>query len=437
MTIPAIITLCILLLISYIFHLTAAKTNIPAVILLLLLGWIMRQFAIFFDIQLPGLQSFLPVLGTIGLILIVLEGAFELDMHESKIPFISKSFVTALVPLIFASFALSYFFQWYGMQNGEVFSLKQGLLNAIPLCIISSAIAIPSAQNLSRAKKEFVIYESSLSDIFGVIFFNFIAFNTIFDFYSFAHFGFQILIIIIVTFIATISLSLLLSKIKNHIKFVPIIILIILIYSVSKYYHLPALVFILMFGLFIGNVTKLFHFKWAQHLRPDILEKEVSKFTELTSEATFVIRSLFFLLFGYLLETDELLNPDTFVWAVAIVGGIYFIRGFMLLILRIPIKPLIYIYPKGLITILLFLTISENQSISFVNGSLIIQIILLSSFVMMFGIMFYKRDAKELEEIERFEKEYGDGDMNIEEDDGIEMEVINTKEKNETEDSVI
>ncbi|MFO7868756.1 MAG: hypothetical protein R6U95_05605 [Bacteroidales bacterium] len=405
MTIPAIITLCVLLLISYIFHLTAAKTKIPAVILLLLLGWVMRQIAIFFEIELPGLHSFLPLLGTIGLILIVLEGSFELDFDKTKIPFIIKTFIIALVPLVVISFALSYFFQWFGAEQGEFISTRKSLLNAIPLCIISSAIAIPSTQSLGRLKKEFIIYESSLSDILGVIFFNFIVINTMLDTHSFIHFGLQLILITVISFIATIGLSLLLSKIHDHIKFVPIIILIILIYAISKYYHLPALVFIMMFGLFIGNVTKLFHFKWTQYLRPDILEKEVNRFKELTTEATFVIRSLFFLLFGYLLETEELLNPDTFIWAIAIVAAIFIFRGLLLWIFRIPVQPLINIYPKGLITILLFLSIDKAYEISFVNSSLIIQVILLSSFVMMFGLMFYKNERKEEIVKEKEEKE--------------------------------
>ena len=48
------------------------------------------------------------------------------------------------------------------------------MLNAIPLGIISSAVAISSAIHLNREEKEFVVYESSFSDIFGIIIFDFI-----------------------------------------------------------------------------------------------------------------------------------------------------------------------------------------------------------------------------------------------------------------------
>jgi hypothetical protein len=67
----------------YLFDLTA-RTKIPSVILLLLLGWMVRD-NLLFDINLPDLTATLPVLGTIGLILIVLEGSLELELNRSKV----------------------------------------------------------------------------------------------------------------------------------------------------------------------------------------------------------------------------------------------------------------------------------------------------------------------------------------------------------------
>jgi hypothetical protein len=63
---------------------------------------------------------------------------------------------------------------------------------------------------------------------------------------TFGYFFLEILIIIAISFVATILLSFLLNKIQHHIKFVPIVLLIILIYEISKIFHLPALIFILV-----------------------------------------------------------------------------------------------------------------------------------------------------------------------------------------------
>ncbi|MCW2119570.1 cation:proton antiporter [Flavobacterium sp. 7A] len=377
-----IISLCILLLIAYLFDLTASYTKIPSVILLLLLGWIVKEVTQFFAIPIPDLSSTLPILGTIGLILIVLEGALELELNKSKIGLIKKSVLGALVPLLLMAFALAYAFHYYGGYD-----FKTCLTNAIPFCVISSAIAIPSVRNLTSDQKEFTIYESSMSDIFGVVFFNFVAYNTDFGLETFGYFSLEILVIITISIIATFLLSFLLNKIDHHIKFVPIILLVILIYEISKIFHLPALIFILVFGLAIGNLDEIKHLKWTKSFRLDLLNKEVIKFKELTVEATFIIRALFFLLFGYLIKTSEIINPDTILWALGIVAAIYALRFLQLLLSKIPIFPLLFVAPRGLITILLFLSITPESVLPFVNKSLIIQVILLTAIIMMIGLM--------------------------------------------------
>jgi len=386
MTTTIIITFCSLMLVAYLFDLTSSKTKIPSAILLLLLGWSLRQFTNFFSIGLPNLSPALPVLGTVGLILIVLEGSLELELNRSKLGMIIKSFAGSLFSLLISALLLAWLFQHF-----EGYTFKNSLVNAIPFCIISSAIAIPSVRNLGSATKEFVIYESSLSDIIGVLFFNFVALNNSFGGHSFSVFGFQLLIIVVISFVATISLSYLLNKIEHHIKFVPIILLVLLIYSFSKIYHLPGLIFILLFGLFIGNLDELKRFKWIEKFKPDELNTEVQKFKELTGEATFLVRALFFLVFGYLLETAEILYPATLVWSIGITVGIFLIRIIQLKVSRLPLNPLLFIAPRGLITILLFLSIESTQRVSLVNNSMIIQVIIFSALIMMTGLIAAKK----------------------------------------------
>jgi cell volume regulation protein A len=390
MTTSIIISIVSLLLFAYIFDISSSRTKIPSVILLLFLGWGVKQFSAFFAIEIPNLTSVLPILGTIGLILIVLEGSLELELTRSKLPFVRKSSLVAFIPIIIISFALAYFIQYY-----SGISLKAALSNAIPLAIISSSIAIPSAQNLLSKNKEFITYESSLSDIFGVIFFNFITFNDYFTFESISIFLFQIILIIIISFIATLALAFLLSKIKHSVKFAPIILLVILIYEISKIYHLPALIFILLFGIFLGNLDELKHIKFIQRLRPEILNNEVHKFKDLTAEMAFLVRALFFLLFGFLIETAEIINTETILWAIGITIGIFLSRYILLRLFRISVSPLLYIAPRGLITILLFLSIPLNQVSYLVNNSLIIQVIILTALVMMLGLMLNKNKAKD------------------------------------------
>jgi len=405
MTSTIIVTLCILLLLAYLFDLTASKTNIPSVILLLLLGWLLRQLTDFLNIQLPDLTTILPVLGTIGLILIVLEGSLELELNSSKFPLIRKSFLGAIIPLILISFLLAFMFRYIGG-----YPFKVCLANAIPFSIISSAIAIPSVRHLKKSHHEFVIYESSLSDILGVVFFNFITLNETFGIGTFADFGLNLFITMIVSFVASIGLTILLQKIEHHIKFIPIILLVILIYTISKIYHLPSLVFIMFFGLFVGNLYKFSRFKWIKRLRPEELKIEGKKFKDLTIEGAFLIRALFFLLFGYLLKTAEILNTETLVWSIGIVVAIFAFRTIQLKLSGLSLTPLLFVAPRGLITILLFLSLEPGENISLVNNSLIVQVIVLTALIMMFGLiampkMEKRNDENKIIETEELEQE--------------------------------
>ena len=386
MTIQLIITISILLLLAYVFDITASKTKIPSVILLLLLGFGAKLVTESLNISIPNLNPILPILGTIGLILIVLEGSLELEINKSKLPLILKSSIVALIPLLVISFGIAYY-----LNHFEHLPLKLALASAIPIGIISSAIAIPSAKNLLNNEKEFITYESSLSDIFGVIFFNFITLNDNIGSKTFGNFSLELLTMLGLSFVATLLLAGFLNKIQHHIKFVPMIILVLLIYGIAKLFHLPALIFILIFGLFIGNIDELRHYKFIQKFHPVNFTKDVHKFREITTELAFLIRALFFMLFGFLIDLGDVLNSETILFALCITLGIFIVRFMILKIFKLQTNPLVFIAPRGLITILLFLSIPISQQIEQIDKSLIIQVIILSALIMMIGLMRYKK----------------------------------------------
>lgn len=388
MSTAIIITLCVLLLLAYLFDISSSKTKIPSVILLLILGWGVKQGADLIGQPIPDLSPVLPILGTIGLILIVLEGSLELEINASKKMVIGKSSIIAIVQMLLISFGLAFCFHYIGGTT-----LMKGLINAVPIAVISSAIAIPSARNLAKGNREFVTYESSLSDIFGVIFFNMITTHDTFDTAVLGSFFIQLLVMMVVSFVATLGLTFLLGKIKHHVKFTPIILLIVLIYSISKEYHLPSLIFILIMGLFIGNMNLFSQHKLVTKFNVEALRVEVVKFKEILGETTFMIRSLFFLLFGFLIQTSELLNLQTLVWAVLITVGFYVVRALLLWLFKLPKSPLLALAPRGLITILLFLSMSENQHLEVASKSLVLQVIILSNIILSVGLIRHKQST--------------------------------------------
>lgn len=395
MTTEIIIAICGLILLAYLFDVTVSITRIPSVILLLIVGWSVRQLTILLQIPMPDIAQVLPVIGTVGLILIVLEGSLELELSRSKLGVISKTITISLLSVMVFSLGLALAFQYF---SGV--SLKIALVNAIPFAVISSAIAIPTAQKFLSKDREFITYESSFSDIIGVILFNFLILNETIGLVSVGQFLLEMTLILLITLVTTLLLALLLGKLKHHVKYLPIIVLIVLIYSLSKLYHLPALIIILLFGLFLGNLNKFRRFGFISRLHPDGMTHDVHKFRDLTVEIAFLVRVLFFLLFGYQIQTSDLINLETLVWALGISLGIYGIRYGLLLLYKVKSPAVFFTAPRGLITILLFLSIPASQVVPPVSNSLIIQVILISAMMLMIGMIGNGGKEKERLEVE-------------------------------------
>lgn len=381
-----IMTISSLLLIGYLFDITASKTKIPSVVLLILLGFGVSRILNAAQVHLPDIKSVLPFIGTLGLMLIVLEGSLELEINPSKKGLIVKAMLLSSFSIMLMSIATALLIQYF-----HPCTFKIALINAIPFSIISSAIAIPSVHSLFKPDKEFVIYESSLSDIFGVLLFNFILSNESYDIHAFKTLSLQLVVLILLSFIASLFLSFLINKITFHIKFIPIILFTAFIYALAKYFHLPSLLFIMIFGLFLGNLDELKKNKWIAKLHPESLDSEVIKFKELMLEITFLIRSLFFLVFGFSIQLAEIIQLDALLISTSIVIIIYAIRWILLKFLKIAFKPIVYVAPRGLITILLFLTIPLTYQLPLINKSVVLQVILLTSFIMIFGLVKFDK----------------------------------------------
>jgi len=169
MTNYIILILCIIIILSYLFDISAKYSKIPGVIMLIGLGIVLQLISRTAGLAIPNIQPILPVIGTLGLVLIVLDASIDLKLERQKAALLRKSVLSALILLILvvaaASFVLVHFFDY---------NLTTAVLNSIPLGIISSAVAIPSAGHLSNYEKEFIIYESSFSDVFGIMAFDFI-----------------------------------------------------------------------------------------------------------------------------------------------------------------------------------------------------------------------------------------------------------------------
>ena len=399
-TLSILFALPLIVIFSYLFDTIARKTKFPAVILLMFTGILIRTVTAasgYNDFEF--LENLIPVLGTIGLILIVLEGAFELEISFEKLPLILKGFLAAFFILIANIWLLQWLFGFlFQMETSEA------VLYAIPLSIISSAVAIPSASSLLNQEREFVIYESTFSDILGIMIFNyalrqFDSQEPLVGAAPLINLGFQIIGVIIISVLITYMLFRLLQKIDHQVKFFLILALLILVYALGKLFHLPALVTIFIFGIFLGNVKSLLPRFLRNYLDLEKTEKGLHEFHVLTAESTFIVRTFFFLFFGFSIQLINFNSLSPLIYGLIIFITMLLFRYlyFTVTTLKIKPSPIVYMSPRGLISILLFIQLKE---VSFINTvqvpideRVLLIVILSSMLIMLLGTM--KKQKKE------------------------------------------
>lgn len=384
----------LLIVFSYLFDRFARKTKFPAVILLMFTGILFRLLSSAYGFnQLGFLDDLIPVLGTVGLILIVLEGALELKISKEKLPLLLKGFIAALVILLLNIAAL----QWVFSSLFEM-SAQVAVLSAIPLAIISSAVAIPSAGGLLDKEREFVVYESTFSDILGIMIFNyalrqFEVGEGLLNSSSLVALLFQIIGVVVISIGITYILFKLLKQIEHHVKFFLILALLILVYAFGKLFHLPTLVTIFIFGIFLSNVKSLLPRFLKNYLDLDHTEKELHEFHLLTAESTFLVRTFFFLFFGFSIQLSSFNSIQPLIYGVIIILIMLALRYLYFSATTVQIKPspLVYLSPRGLISILLFLQLKDisfvDLSLSPIDERVLLIVILGTMLVMLLGTL--------------------------------------------------
>lgn len=376
-----VIILSLLIVVSYLFNLVSQKSGVPSVLLLIGLGMVLNGFKEV--IGLPNnetLFSALEVLGIVGLIMIVLEAALDLELNRSKWPVISKSLLVAFLSLIGSSLVIALIIQLFIIDNFLI-----ALVYSVPLAIISSAIIIPSVGELAPEKREFLIYESTFSDILGIMYFYFLIGNidnasthaVVWDIVS------NIFITIVISVVASYALVLIFQRLKTQVKLFLLIAVLLLLYSVGKLFHLSSLIIILIFGLVLNNYKVFFQGKLAKFIDVTSVHSILSNFHMITIESAFVVRTLFFVLFGLTINFASLKDWHALGLSALIVIVILGIRGiFLKFFTRSDLRPQIFMAPRGLITILLFFSIPSALAIDDFNSAIYLYTVLISSSIM-------------------------------------------------------
>lgn len=374
-----------LIVLSYLYSEIANRFNIPSVLLLIVTGVLIGAYSGISQEQLKQLKPVLEILGTVGLVLIVLEGALDLPLSKERSGTIARSSIMAVLGIIASVFAIAGIIIFYFPVSWET-----ALFYATPISIISSAIVLPSIGGFDTKNKEFLVYESCLSDIFGIMVFYFL--ESAFESENLTGLAISYSLSFILTLIFSIAISFLLiylfKSIKAPAKLFLFIAILIALVVLGKKFEISSLVLVLIFGIILKNFH-LFHFGYfKKFVSSDELHLMERSFHVITAESSFVLRTFFFVVFGITIELSTLLNLETLFISAIVFAVILLIRIILLRIIAPDsFKKILFIFPRGLITVMLFYKIPEEYLGESIKDGIILYIIIFTNILMTFGLI--------------------------------------------------
>ncbi len=372
----AILAASALLLLAYALDIVGRRLRLPAVVLLIASGIVGRQLLDSAGLALTWVDPVVPIIGTVGLILIVLEGALDLEVTRARRRLIVTSATSATLGFALVLAGLTALF-----VAALPFTPAVATLAAIPFAVISSAVAIPSTTGFAAPPREFVVYESSLSDILGVlVFYAWLEADG-----AVARFAGDLVgggaLSLVAAAGAAVGLYVLINRIEGHVRFLPMLAGLVCLYAIGKALHLSPLVLVLVCGLLLNNPHLI---EWLPRVRaiahPEY-DRTLQEFKGLVAELTFATKSFFFLLLGYWTELAEMKVWQAWALAAVAVLLIYSSRYAVLRLLRQPdANRLLWIAPRGLITVLLFIAAAETRKVdAFPFGAVMLVVLATSS----------------------------------------------------------
>jgi cell volume regulation protein A len=380
-----IVALSICIVLSYFFSEISKRTNIPSVLMLIAtgigVGEYLRSNPQYGYDFFPALE----ILGVVGLIMIVLEGALDLELSKQKRPLIMKASLIALLGILTSVGFIGILFHYLLQMNwGEA------LLYASPLAVISSAIVIPSIANLTEYDKEFLIYESCISDIIGIMVFYLLAgaleSGNVSG--SLGEFSLNLIITILISLIVGVGLVLLFKFLNAKVKLFFFISILVLIYAIGKMMHLSPLILILAFGLILKNHELVFRGPLKGIMTRMEFRKMEIDFHIITRETAFILRTFFFIVLGLTIELKSLVGLETIIVSLMVFVIILLLRiGLLHYLSKKTSQVVQYIAPRGLITILLFYSIPVVLQSDVFKPSIILWVVIITSLYMAYGLI--------------------------------------------------
>ncbi len=381
----AVMALSGLIIVSYVFSLVSVRTRIPTVLMLLLLGVGIRELltALGMYVEIP--LDFVQFFGVLGLILVLLEAGLDLNLSREKLPLVRRAIGSAAFVLGLSVVGIALIVRFLLEQSWLV-----SFVYAVPLAVISSTIVASSIGYLSEAKREFLTYESSVSDIVGILLFNVLVAGQSVSVGMIALNVGSILLSIVISVVVSVLLVFLLAKAKVNIKAFLIFAVLLLIYSLGHLWQLPTLLVVLVFGLILNNWRQRRFRRLHRYLGVGAVERAAETVKSVNTESAFLVRTVFFTLFGYMIDVRVLGDATVLVAGSAIVAAIFGARYLYLrLFIREHVLPELFFAPRGLVTIVLFYSIPAGLTVAEFDDGIVFFVVVATTIIMTIGSIWF------------------------------------------------
>ena len=349
------------------------RSGVPSVIVMIVLGLLAQPLLRSMGAVAVELKAMVPTAGSIGLVLIVLEGGLDIELRRERIRLATAASVLAVAAFVLCAsvFALI-------AAHALHMSFFQGMILATPFAVISSAIAIPGSHFLDSGARDFVVYESSVSDIVGVLMFFALVNSDATLSGVLTELAGGGLLSLVLAVACSVTLVLVTTRADAHVRYIPLLAGLFALYAAGELLHLSPLIMVLLFGLMLNNKSALDQIPTLRRISAKISAATVGEFRVLVQELTFAVRVVFFFLLGYSTNLSDFTVARSWLAAAAVLAVIYGSRRALLLLIdRRLAATLTWIAPRGLVTVLLYIEAARRMHLPpYLNGTVRLVVIL-------------------------------------------------------------
>jgi len=150
----------------------------------------------------------------------------------------------------------------------------------------------------------------------------------------------------------------------------------------------------LALGLFLNNASQIKLPIFRKYFIYPKLRYDIKQLFQLSAESAFLMRTFFFIMFGYTMDIYQLQNWSVLLSGTAMLVGIYLVRFlYIKLVSKTDLMPELVLIPRGLISVLLFYSLPAELKIKGIETGLLFVVILGTSLILSLGLLITKRQG--------------------------------------------